>query len=146
MWQFSLPEFLPEFRKKLNAWHAVYEHKDPHTQTFPSPWDEKLSDFQKMIVIRCLRPDKLVPMIVTFVTNNMGEKFIQPPPFDLTKAYGDSNHFTPLVFILSPGADPMSALLKFADDSGFSGSKFEAISLGQGQVSTRFITMATFSA
>jgi len=63
------------------------------------------------------------------------DKFVQPPPFDLAKSYLDSDYKTPLVFILSPGADPMSALLKFADDSGFGGAKFEAISLGQGQVS-----------
>ncbi|CAG7837267.1 unnamed protein product [Allacma fusca] len=137
-------KFLPDFQNNLSKWKGIAEHKDPHLQLLPSPWHERLSDFQKMIVIRCLRPDKLVPMIISFVSNNMGDKFVQPPPFDLTKSYADSTHFIPLVFILSPGADPMSNLLKFADDSGFGGSKFEAISLGQGQgpIAQEMITKA----
>ena len=67
----------------------------------------------------------------------MGEKFVQPPPFDLAKSYADSNASIPLIFVLSPGADPMAGLLKYAEDKGFSGDKFNAISLGQGQVSSK---------
>ena len=70
-----------------------------------------------------------------FVSKNLGQKFVDPPPFDLAKSYADSNCCIPLLFVLSPGADPMAGLLKFAEDKGFSAEKFNAISLGQGQVS-----------
>merc|ERR1719482_1036370 len=39
---------------------------------------------------------------------------------------------TPLVFILSPGSNPIGELLKLADRLGF-GRKLQTISLGQGQ-------------
>ena len=42
----------------------------------------------------------------------------------------DSNATTPLLFILSAGSDPMAGLMKFAEDRGFTGNKFNSISLG----------------
>ena len=60
----------------------------------------------------------------------MGRRYIEPPPFDLEQCYNDSTCFTPLVFILSPGSDPMDSLLKFCAAKDIS---METLSLGQGQ-------------
>jgi len=48
----------------------------------------------------------------------MGNKFVEPPPFDLAKIYLDSSYLTPLIFILSPGADPFASLNSFAEKMG----------------------------
>lgn len=42
-------------------------------------------------------------------------KYVQPPPFDLAASFESSNCVTPLIFILTPGADPTSMLIKYAD-------------------------------
>ena len=58
----------------------------------------------------------MLPSIQAFIVENMGHKFVEPPTFDLALSYRDSSYFTPLVFVLSPGADPMQTLFKFAED------------------------------
>ncbi|XP_034354027.1 dynein axonemal heavy chain 12 isoform X4 [Arvicanthis niloticus] len=132
------------FRDYIYLWEEFYDSKEPHNMKFPEPMDKMLNELQKIIILRCLRPDKITPAITNYVTDKLGKKFVEPPPFDLTKSYLDSNCTIPLVFVLSPGADPMASLLKFANDKSMSGNKFQAISLGQGQgpVASKMITAA----
>jgi len=37
-------------------------------------------------------------------------------PFAIEPSFNDSSAVSPLVFVLSPGSDPMTSLLKFAED------------------------------
>ncbi len=106
----------------------------------PAEWN-KWTTFQRTLLMRALRPDKCVQMIMKTVAEAHGEKFIEPPAFDLAAVYADSSATIPLIFVLSSGADPTAIFLKFADDQGF-GKKLDSISLGQGQgpLAERLIT------
>ena len=119
------------FSATHGSWKVVYDHDSPHTQNFPDPWT-KLDEFQKLLVMRCIRPDKVVPAVFEFVNANMGERFVSPPPFNLRACYDDSSAVVPLVFVLSAGSDPMAALLQFAEEKDMS-MRINYISLGQGQ-------------
>lgn len=60
----------------------------------------------------------------------MGTFFDEIKTTTLDEIYATSDYKTPLIFILSTGADPTSSLLKFAHEKG---RQMSVISLGQGQ-------------
>uniref|UniRef100_A0A6I8RE75 Uncharacterized protein n=1 Tax=Xenopus tropicalis TaxID=8364 RepID=A0A6I8RE75_XENTR len=100
---------------------------------WPDPWEDLLTSFQKLLLLRCIRPDKVIPAVQQFLTEKMGPNYIDPPTFDLQHSYLDSSPSTPLIFILSPGADPLESLIKFAEEQEMGGVNLQTISLGQGQ-------------
>lgn len=61
---------------------------------------------------------QMIPAIQQFITAYMGHQYIEPPTFDLPLSYKESTYFTPLIFVLSSGADPMAVLFKFAEEKG----------------------------
>jgi dynein heavy chain len=132
--------FIESFTLSIPEWRAYFDSSDPHYQTLPGillidkdEWENSLNVFQKLLLIRCLRPDKLTVAISNYIVSQAGKAFVEPPPFDLASSYADSNCCSPLVFVLSPGADPMTELLRFAESKRMTGNKVMSISLGQGQ-------------
>ncbi len=117
-------------KENLDGWKVIYDSPNPHKETMPEPQQSALSKFEKLLVLRALRPDKMIPAVQDFVAEDLGAKFIDPPAFDLEKVYKDSSSTTPLIFVLSPGSDPFANLYKFAEKMN---KQVVAISLGQGQ-------------
>ncbi|KFP76630.1 Dynein heavy chain 7, axonemal, partial [Apaloderma vittatum] len=137
----ALKELRMHITENIGEWQKIYDSKEPQSCPLPGQLNNTLNELQKIIILRCLRPDKIGPAVTKFVTDKLGKKFVEPPPFDLRKSYLDSNSTIPLIFVLSPGADPMSSLLKLANDKEMAGDKFQSISLGQGQgpIATKMI-------
>jgi len=128
-----LPEFQgfdKDFETFLHDWERVYNSLAPQSnkELWPGTWNT-LTMFRKLIVLRILRPDKVITAIQKLIKKDkeLGAKFITPPPFDLAKSFVDSTNKTPIIFVLSPGADPMSEIAKL---SGTKKVRFEALSLG----------------
>lgn len=121
--------FIDHFKAKISVYKQMYDSLEPQSFEFKEDYTNKLSLFQKMIILRCIRPDKVIPAIFTYIIKQLGEAFITPPQFDLNAVYKDSTSITPLIFVLSPGADPLNSLVKFAEQKK---KHFETVSLGQG--------------
>ncbi|XP_037810078.1 dynein heavy chain 12, axonemal [Lucilia sericata] len=120
------------FQSNLGAWKKIYDHAEPELQPLPEPWHNKTTRFEKIIILKSLRPDKVFLAIRHFIAAEMGSQFVTPPDFDISKSFMESTALTPLIFILSPGADPLGSLLSFAERTGYD-ETFQSISLGQGQ-------------
>jgi dynein heavy chain len=60
----------------------------------------------KLIIIKAFRSEKLSAAFQIFVLRNMGKFYTEPPPVTMEIVYADTDERTPMVFILSTGADP----------------------------------------
>ncbi|KAL0279081.1 UNVERIFIED_CONTAM: hypothetical protein PYX00_000712 [Menopon gallinae] len=127
----GLEDFRESFKENIADWKEYYDSSNPLELDFPAPMKDQ-KGLSKLVVLRTIRPDKIVPAVQTYISEYMGVEYIEPPVFNLAETYADSSCTTPLVFILSAGSDPMLALLKFAESKGKKRT-IQTISLGQGQ-------------
>lgn len=91
-----------------------------------------ISDFDTMLVLKTLREEKLESIGSIFTEVVLGRDFLDHPPLDLNDAIIDAGTDKPIIFILSPGADPLSSMLTLAQEKKME-NKFKIASLGQGQ-------------
>ena len=56
-----------------------------------------------MLLVRSLRPDRVSFCATSFIVNNLGSRFVEPPVLDMQQVVDDSTTKTPLIFVLSPG-------------------------------------------
>lgn len=87
------------------------------------------------MLLKVLRQEKVCAGIARYVGELHGPSFQFPPPWRLEEVYPDTNCRTPIVFVLSTGADPTALLQRFAEGMGWTpGERLHMVSLGQGQV------------
>ena len=128
----AFQNFKDSFVQRSHDWKKIYDSYQPENEKLPPPWQDSLNTFGKLTVLRILRPDKLLVGATNYIAKEMGVKYITPPQFNISVSYNESYNLCPLIFILSPGTDPMAALVKFAEEKKYV-EQFQSISLGQGQ-------------
>jgi len=131
----SLPAFeyiADNVTDSIEQWREVYDCAEPHTVMLPNAWSSKTNSFQRLCILRSIRADKVPDGVVNWVSEKMGQRYVEPPPFDLSACYKDSNVLSPLVFVLSKGSDPTKAFLEFGVKMKMD-RKCRMLSLGQGQ-------------
>ena len=68
----------------------------------PFKWDV-LRPYERLTLIRVLRPDCLVNSVRSFIDGLMGSKFLSTGEFDLREVFEESSAKHPLIFVMSPG-------------------------------------------
>nr|XP_055061459.1 dynein axonemal heavy chain 6 isoform X1 [Misgurnus anguillicaudatus] len=123
----------PELWEDVNTLTTYSEDTSIEKQSqVKGHWNQQLSAFQKLILIKSFMEEKVVFAVTEFVINGLGQQFVENPPVDLATLYADMSPSTALVFILSTGSDPMGAFQRFANERGYQ-DRVKSISLGQGQ-------------
>ena len=128
----SLRDIDTSFENSAGEWNEWFVNATPESTPLPGDWQTALNELQRLCVIRSVRPDRVVFASTAFIINNLGAKFVEPPAFDLSAIYAESSCSIPLIFILSPGVDPVQALTAVATLVGME-EKLKTLALGQGQ-------------
>ena len=132
----ATPSFasLPSDLSESNRWKLWVETEKPEEEKLPSDW-KNLTLFQKLLILRCLRPDRLTAALEKFVSESIGKFFIQDQVVDISISYKGSSATTPLFFILSPGVDPVRDIEELGRkyNKTYEDNTLYNVSLGQGQ-------------
>merc|ERR1711988_883131 len=107
---------------------------EPQNEPLPGEWNDKLSNFQKLLLLKCTRPEKMLYVAMDFIKQEMGSYYIDPIAVDMVKIYPETTFKFPTIFVFSTGSDPTNMLLGFAkDEMGYGSDRMHIVSLGQGQ-------------
>lgn len=124
------------FQSNTYDWELWFRQQEPETAELPREWETKCTELQRMLLVRSLRTDRVLFAATRFVAQALGRAFVEPPVLDLGETYADSSPLAPLIFVLSPGVDPLAPLRKLAAEKGMT-NKLHTVALGQGQVRGR---------
>ena len=124
-----------DMEKRNEEWAEWGMHELAETEPLPGEWNKKLTEFQKLLLIRAVRPDRITSALSLFVEKTMGSDYVNQEAFDARKMYEESGPSTPIFFVLFPGYSPSKDIEKLANEMGKSSDngKLTIISMGQGQ-------------
>ena len=117
-------------QENTDEWKIWISNNKPEECALPGIWDDKLTLFQKLCIVRALRSDRVSYAATKFINGSLGPTFTNPPQFKLNEVFGLSNNKIPLIFLLSPGVDPTEQVQQLAKSYE---TNLIQIALGQGQ-------------
>jgi len=130
---------LVEASPRFKEW---YDSTSPEHDKLPLDWASlDKSPLKKMLVVRCLRPDRMTTALSSFIRRTLpdGSSYVDCDStlnsIDiLEQSLLDSTPKTPIYFILSPGANVVADLDVMASKYGLEkGVSYHNVSMGQGQ-------------
>lgn len=127
----SFKEIKDSIINDSSVWKEYIKSEDPFNFKLPEKIESKATDFQKLVLIKTIREEMLIPSVKQFIEKKFqDQRFVKAPPFSIPNAFDDSYNTTPLIFVLSPGANPVNFLKQFAQEKN---QKLLTLSLGQDQ-------------
>ncbi|XP_054720541.1 dynein axonemal heavy chain 11-like [Uloborus diversus] len=124
-------------------WKKFIDSEFPEKEPLPQEWKNRSTPYHKLCILRCLRPDRILYGIRDFISETLGPAFVNNRVADLDSILDECNSHTPVLFVLSPGVDPLHDLEYCGGKRGFGTDlgNFQNVSLGQGQHSIAEQTM-----
>lgn len=128
----NLRELANDFRANSAAWKKYCNAIPFRSDSIPSSWADRLTRFQKLMIIKIVRYDKIIVEITRIIKNIMEDVFNSYPRLQISESYAESSCLTPIIFILPSYASPLSLVSTYASAKGYT-SKFISLSMGEVQ-------------
>uniref|UniRef100_A0A7S1U3J4 Dynein heavy chain n=1 Tax=Phaeomonas parva TaxID=124430 RepID=A0A7S1U3J4_9STRA len=151
----SLPE---DMSRNETLWFEWYNSNEPENLAVPNYetrfGDDAIGAFYRTTLVRCLREDRTLLAAIKFIRQAeavevaggqklpaMGPKFVEPITDTVEGVYAEMDNQTPVIYLLSAGADPTDSIETLCRKKR---KEISAVSLGEGQepIANRAISAA----
>lgn len=61
----------------LGAWEDFAASNEPQNETLPEPWNDSLDHFEKLLILKIFRPEKLMFAFTDYVKEELGTRYIE---------------------------------------------------------------------
>ena len=103
---------IEDFQVNSKKWKIIYDSCEPDDLPFHQPWNARLTKLHKLMMIKVLRPDKLIEIFEAFIGENLGYKFVETVNADLGRILADSGPRTPVFLLLTENRHPIEIIRK----------------------------------
>lgn len=73
--------------------------------------------FDKLLLLKIFKPEKLMFAFQRYVLVSLGQLYAESPVATMEALFNSSDRRTPIIFVLSQGADPTQQVIQFAHKS-----------------------------
>ncbi|OQS07437.1 dynein heavy chain [Thraustotheca clavata] len=119
-------------------WRRWYEDNEPENTMIPDyenriAENEQIGPYLKLLLVRALRMDRTILCTKEFIRNTqqMGPRYVEPVTDTIESIFSEMKADTPVIFLLSIGADPTESIEQLARKRKFPSPA--VVSMGEGQ-------------
>ena len=116
-------------------WSVYFDDEKAEKAKIPGDYEKGLSPFERLVLLRALRPDRCTTALSAWIGQTMGKVYTEDPVFDMAATYEETTNKTPVFFVLFAGVDPTPWVEDLGKEFGITteSKNFINISMGQGQ-------------
>ncbi len=117
-----------------DEWRRFAESDEPFKHNFDKMVRGRVGSFDRVLLTRVFRPEKLLGCLREYTATLLGKWAVQDVAGTLREAWEETDTRTPIIFLISQGADAAGQIKALGEERGFAVyERLWPVSLGQGQ-------------
>ncbi|XP_049548432.1 dynein axonemal heavy chain 2-like [Anopheles darlingi] len=100
---------IESFYELPENWKRWYRSPVPEEAPLPGSWEANLKRFQKYLIVRCLRQDRIESCMTEFTKDTLGERYIKlPTVISLEDVLQESSAQTLILLLIRDNSNPLA--------------------------------------